>query len=81
MYNSKIQGWINYYSHYYKSEMYNIIRCIIGLTYSYPHIHIVGVPIIENCKNEIANNIYRKVKSREDIEKSKSKKKNNMELK
>ena len=22
MFNSKIQGWINYYSHYYKSEMY-----------------------------------------------------------
>ena len=28
MYNSKIQGWINYYSHYYKSEMYDIIRYI-----------------------------------------------------
>lgn len=28
MFNSKIQGWINYYSHYYKSEMYNIIRYI-----------------------------------------------------
>lgn len=28
MYNNKIQGWINYYSHYYKSEMYDIIRYI-----------------------------------------------------
>ena len=28
MFNSKIQGWINYYSHYYKSEMYDIIRYI-----------------------------------------------------
>ena len=32
MYNSKIQGWINYYSHYYKSEMYKVLcyinRCI-----------------------------------------------------
>lgn len=33
MYNSKIQGWINYYTHYYKSEMYNVLyyinRCIL----------------------------------------------------
>ena len=28
MLNSKIQGWINYYSHYYKSEMYGILRYI-----------------------------------------------------
>ena len=28
MFNSKIQGWINYYSHYYKSEMYEILRYI-----------------------------------------------------
>ena len=28
MFNSKIQGWINYYSHYYKSEMYGILRYI-----------------------------------------------------
>ena len=27
MFNSKIQGWINYYSHYYKSEMYEIRVC------------------------------------------------------
>lgn len=33
MYNSKIQGWINYYTHYYKSEIYNVLyyinRCIL----------------------------------------------------
>lgn len=27
-YNSKMQGWINYYSHYYKSEMRNVLRYI-----------------------------------------------------
>lgn len=31
--NSKIQGWINYYSHYYKTELYEILqyinRCLI----------------------------------------------------
>ena len=27
-YNSKIQGWINYYSHFYKSEMRNVLRYI-----------------------------------------------------
>ena len=35
-YNSKIQGWINYYSHYYKSEVINTIkyvdRCLIKWT-------------------------------------------------
>ena len=33
MYNSKIQGWINYYSHYYKTECYETLkyvnRCLI----------------------------------------------------
>ncbi len=33
IYNSKIQGWINYYSHYYKTECYDtmkyINRCLI----------------------------------------------------
>lgn len=33
MFNSKIQGWINYYTHYYKSEIYNTLyyinRCLI----------------------------------------------------
>ena len=28
MFNSKIQGWINYYSHFYKSEMRNVLRYI-----------------------------------------------------
>ena len=27
-YNSKIQGWINYYSHFYKSEMRGILRYV-----------------------------------------------------
>lgn len=27
-YNSKIQGWINYYSHFYRSEMRNVLRYI-----------------------------------------------------
>ena len=27
-YNGKIQGWINYYSHFYKSEMRNVLRYI-----------------------------------------------------
>ncbi|RBP66784.1 group II intron reverse transcriptase/maturase [Alkalibaculum bacchi] len=26
--NKKIQGWINYYTHFYKSEMYNVLRYI-----------------------------------------------------
>jgi len=33
IYNSKIQGWINYYAHYYKSEIYGVLkyinRCLI----------------------------------------------------
>lgn len=28
MFNSKIQGWINYYTHFYKSEIYSILRYI-----------------------------------------------------
>ena len=28
MYNSKIQGWRNYYSHFYPSELYNVFRYI-----------------------------------------------------
>ncbi|WP_026895734.1 group II intron reverse transcriptase/maturase [Clostridiisalibacter paucivorans] len=28
MFNKKIQGWINYYSHFYKSEMYEVLRYI-----------------------------------------------------
>jgi RNA-directed DNA polymerase len=28
MFNKKIQGWINYYSHFYKSEMYGALRYI-----------------------------------------------------
>lgn len=28
MFNKKIQGWINYYGHFYKSEMYGILRYI-----------------------------------------------------
>jgi RNA-directed DNA polymerase len=28
MFNKKIQGWINYYSHFYKSEMYSVLRYI-----------------------------------------------------
>ncbi len=27
-YNSKIQGWINYYSHYYKTEVINTLNYI-----------------------------------------------------
>lgn len=44
MYNSKIQGWINYYSHYYKRECYDnlryINRCIIKwVRRKYKNIH------------------------------------------
>lgn len=28
MFNKKIQGWINYYRHFYKSEMYSVLRYI-----------------------------------------------------
>lgn len=28
MFNKKIQGWMNYYSHFYKSEMYSVLRYI-----------------------------------------------------
>ena len=28
MFNKKIQGWINYYSHFYKTELYNVLRYI-----------------------------------------------------
>lgn len=28
MFNKKIQGWINYYTHFYKSEIYNVLRYI-----------------------------------------------------
>lgn len=28
MYNKKIQGWINYYTHFYKSEIYEVLRYI-----------------------------------------------------
>lgn len=28
MFNSQIQGWINYYTHYYKSEIYDVLRYI-----------------------------------------------------
>jgi len=28
MFNPKIQGWINYYTHFYKSEMYSVLRYI-----------------------------------------------------
>ena len=28
MFNSKIQGWINYYTHFYKSEIYDVLRYI-----------------------------------------------------
>lgn len=30
MFNKKIQGWINYYSHFYKSELYEVLRYING---------------------------------------------------
>ncbi len=30
MCNKQIQGWINYYSHFYKSEMYGVLRYING---------------------------------------------------
>jgi len=30
MFNRKIQGWINYYTHFYKSEMYDVLRYING---------------------------------------------------
>lgn len=28
MFNNKIQGWINYYTHFYKSEIYDVLRYI-----------------------------------------------------
>lgn len=30
MFNRQIQGWINYYMHFYKSEIYDVLRCING---------------------------------------------------
>ncbi len=30
MFNSKIQGWINYYTHFYKAEIYGVLRYING---------------------------------------------------
>lgn len=30
MFNKKIQGWINYYMHFYPSEIYNVLRYING---------------------------------------------------
>lgn len=30
MFNKQIQGWINYYTHFYKSEMYEVLRYING---------------------------------------------------
>jgi RNA-directed DNA polymerase len=30
MFNSKIQGWINYYTYFYKSEIYDVLRHING---------------------------------------------------
>lgn len=44
IYNSKIQGWINYYSHYYKTECYETLkyvnRCLIKWTRrKYKNIH------------------------------------------
>ncbi|SHJ89744.1 group II intron reverse transcriptase/maturase [Hathewaya proteolytica DSM 3090] len=30
MFNKQIQGWINYYTHFYKSEMYKVLRYING---------------------------------------------------
>lgn len=30
MFNRKIQGWINYYTYFYKSEMYDVLRYING---------------------------------------------------
>lgn len=44
MYNSKIQGWINYYSHYYKTESYETLkyvnRCLIKwIRRKYKNIH------------------------------------------
>jgi len=28
MFDRKIQGWINYYTHFYKSEIYDVLRYI-----------------------------------------------------
>ena len=28
MFNKQIQGWINYYTHFYKSEIYEVLRYI-----------------------------------------------------
>lgn len=30
MFNKQIQGWINYYTHFYKSEIYDALRYING---------------------------------------------------
>ena len=30
MFNRQIQGWINYYTHFYKSEIYDVLRYING---------------------------------------------------
>ena len=31
MFNSQIQGWINYYTYFYKSEFYSVLRYINGI--------------------------------------------------
>ncbi len=37
MFNRKIQGWINYYTHFYKSEIYDVLRYINGCLVNWVH--------------------------------------------
>lgn len=73
----KFKGfWHNLMSHFHKKITYDNDQ----------NYKIVSDDLYKNCiftddENEIANNIYRKVKPKEDIEKSKNKKKDNFELK
>ena len=68
--------WHNIMSHFHKRICYDKDE-----NYKIVSDDLYKNGIFDNNDNEIANNIYRKVKPKEDIEKSKNKKKDNYELK
>ena len=73
----KFKGfWHNLMSHFHKKITYDNDQ-----NYKIVSDDLYKNGIFTDDENEIANNIYRKVKPKEDIEKSKNKKKDNFELK
>ena len=68
--------WHNIMNHFHKSICYDKDE-----NYKIVSEDLYKNGIFDNNDNEIANNIARKVKPKEDIEKSKNKKKDNYELK